>query len=465
MNASSPPTTPDTTDTPPDTSRNFYDLMAERGLVSQCTDTPEGIRRRLSQPVTAYCGFDPTADSLHVGSLVPIMGLAHLQRAGHKPVVLVGGATGLVGDPSGKTEARQMLTEETIRHNADAIAKQIGRVVQFGNGESDAVLVNNIDWLGPLSWLEVLRDVGSKMSVNRMVGMESVKQRMTGDGGGISYLEFSYMLLQAYDFVHLNMAHDCTMQIGGQDQWGNIVMGIELGRKIRNDAAHGWNEANRLTAGILKRKGAGRQLDNLAGLTFPLVTKSDGGKFGKSEAGNVWLDANRTSPFEFYQFWRNVADTDVGRYLGYFTFLPMDEVNQLAAAEGAAINESKVRLAYEVTRLVHGENEADRARDAASRAFSAAADTRGDAIPNAEVPESTLGEDGQPLLALMVRENRLAKSNGEAKRLIQGGGVRVNGEKVDDVQRMITPADITDDAFVIQVGKKKFFRYDILRGV
>lgn len=440
------------------TTENFYDTMAERGLVSQCTDSPGGIRRRLSRPVTAYCGFDPTADSLHVGSLVPIMGLAHLQRAGHKPVVLVGGATGLVGDPSGKTEARQMLTEETIRHNADAIAKQVGRLVRFGEGDSDARLVNNIDWIGPLTWLEVLRDVGSKMSVNRMMGMESVKQRMTGDGdgasgGGITYLEFSYMLLQAYDFAHLFREQNCTLQIGGQDQWGNIVMGIELGRKLHQA--------------------------ELAGVTFPLVTKADGGKFGKSEAGNIWLDATRTPPFEFYQFWRNVNDADVGRYLGYFTFLPMDEINQLAAAEGAAINESKVRLAYEVTRLIHGEDQATKARDAAGQAFAPGSksggtsgapgggggggggggDVTGESIPSRVMTPAHLAA-GPSVIDLLVAAG-LAKSNGEARRLIQGGGVRVHDTKVADIGQTVGPADAPDGYLLIRAGKKRLCRFDI----
>ncbi|MEM1446912.1 MAG: tyrosine--tRNA ligase [Planctomycetota bacterium] len=419
---------------------NFYDVMAERGLVAQCTDSDDGIRKRLSSPVTAYCGFDPTADSLHVGNLVPIMGLAHLQRCGHRPLVVVGGATGMVGDPSGKSEARNMLDEPTLRHNADAIAKQIGKFLRFSadNTPSDddstgALMVNNYDWIGPLTWLEVLRDVGSKMSVNRMIGMESVKQRMAGDGDGISYLEFSYMLLQAYDFTHLFKAHRCTLQIGGQDQWGNIVMGIELGRKL-HDA-------------------------DLAGLTFPLVTKSDGGKFGKSEAGNVWLDTERTSPFEFYQFWRNVADADVGRYLGYFTFLPMDEVNALASAEGKAINESKVRLAYEVTKLVHGEDEANAARDAASKAFSAAADTSGDSIPSATLLAEELAA-GPSVLDLLVTAG-LAKSKGEARRLVQGGGVKVHDTKIADIGHTVNDADAPDGYVLLRAGKKRLFRFDV----
>ena len=411
---------------------NLYDTLDERGLIAQCTDAPDAMRARLSKPVTAYCGFDPTADSLHVGSLVPIVGLAHLQRAGHKPLVLVGGATGLVGDPSGKTEARQMLDEATIRRNAEAIAAQIGRIVRFGGSHDEAQLVNNLDWIGPMTWLEMLRDVGSKVSVNRMVSMESVKQRMAAEGSGISYLEFSYMLLQAVDFVHLYKEHGCTVQLGGQDQWGNIVMGLELGRKL-HDA-------------------------DLCGLTFPLVTKSDGGKFGKSEAGNVWLDAGRTSPFEFFQFWRNVADDDVEKYLGYFTFLPMDEVRELAAAEGAAINDSKVVLAHEVTKLVHGEKEADAARDAAAKAF-AGGDATGGAIPSDALTPAEL-DAGLPVLAALQRAG-FAKSNGEARRLIQGGGVRVHDDKVADIGRTISATDVRDGHVLLRAGKKRLFRFDV----
>ncbi|MEL7088007.1 MAG: tyrosine--tRNA ligase [Planctomycetota bacterium] len=424
----------------PATAPNFYDVMAERGLLAQCTDRPDAIRRRLSSPVTAYCGFDPTADSLHVGSLVPIMGLAHLQRAGHRPLVVVGGATGMVGDPSGKSEARNLLDAATLQKNVGAIGQQIGRFLDFGDpgnpGKTDAVLLNNHDWIGPLSWLEVLRDIGSKMSVNRMVGMESVKQRMStgkdGDGGGISYLEFSYMLLQAYDFAHLFRGHGCTLQIGGQDQWGNIVMGIELGRKLY-DA-------------------------DLAGLTFPLVTKSDGGKFGKSEAGNVWLDAGRTPPFDFYQFWRNVADADVGKYLGYFTFLPMDEVHALASAPGQAINDSKVRLAFEVTRLVHGEDEATKARDAAGRAFSAATDVTADSIPHQAIDRGVLL--ATPILALLKTAG-FAKSNGEGKKLIANGGVRIHDQKLEPSKTQLTSGDLSDGYVLLRAGKKRLFRFDV----
>ncbi|MFI4861422.1 MAG: tyrosine--tRNA ligase [Phycisphaerales bacterium JB063] len=413
------------------TTDNLYDVLHARGLVAQCTD--DKIRERLAKPLAAYIGFDPTADALHVGSLVQMMLLAHVQRCGHKPVVLVGGATGLVGDPSGKTDARQMLTPEVINHNAQCIAKQIGKVVRFGEGPTDAVLVNNLDWFGSMGWIDMLREVGARMSVNRMMSMESVKGRMTGEGEGISYLEFSYMLMQGYDFAHLFKQHGCTLQMGGQDQWGNIVIGIDLGRRL-HDA-------------------------DLAGLTTPLVTRADGGKFGKSEQGNVWLDKTRTSVFDFFQFWRNVSDADVGRFLGFFTFLPMDEVNALASAQGKDINASKVRLAYEVTKLVHGEAEAEKARDTAQRAYSAAADLTGDAIPSEKLDPAELNA-GVGVLALLVRAG-LAKSNSEARRLIQGGGVRLHETKVEDPNRMLGPADVTDGMLLLRAGKKRMFRFDV----
>ncbi|MEX0885513.1 MAG: tyrosine--tRNA ligase [Phycisphaeraceae bacterium] len=419
---------PANTSSPP---ANAYDALAERGLIAQATH--EDMRERLARPLVAYCGFDPTADSLHVGSLVPIMALAHLQRCGHRPVVVIGGATGLVGDPSGKTEARQMLTPEQIDRHAEAIAGQIGRIVRFdGSASNAAVLVNNADWLAGKGWIEMLREVGSQFSVNRMLSMESVKARL--EAGGLTYIEFSYMVMQAYDFVHLHQAHGCTLQIGGQDQWGNIVMGIELGRRL-----------------------AGAEL---AGLTFPLLTRADGGKFGKSEAGNIWLDAARTSPYDFYQFWRNTADADVSRHLAYFTFLPIEEVRRLAAQAGAGLNEAKQALAYEVTKLIHGQAEADGALESAQRAFGAG-DVGGEAIPSAELPRAEL-EKGAGLLHLMVRAG-LAQSNSEARRLVQGGGVRLNGEAVSDPTRKLEVGDADGQGrVVLRVGKKRIFRYDVV---
>lgn len=407
---------------------NLHDVLDERGLIAQSTD--ERLRERVAEPVVGYCGFDPTADSLHVGSLVPIMGLAWLQRCGHRPLVVVGGATALVGDPSGKTEARRMLTREEVGANAAAIAGQIGRLVRFDEAADGARLLDNADWLAGLAWIDLLREVGAHLSVNRMLTMESVRARL--EGGGISYLEFSYMVMQAYDFLHLHRAHGCTLQLGGQDQWGNIVMGIELGRRL---------------AGA-----------SLAGVTMPLVTRADGGKFGKTERGNVWLSGDRTPPYEFYQFWRNVADADVGRYLAYFTFLPMDEVRRLAALEGRALNEAKEVLAREVTRLVHGERAAARAEADSRRAFGAA-DPTGESIPHAPLDAREL-EEGRGLLALLVRAG-LAASNGEARRLVQGGGVRLHDERVDDPARTVTTADVRDGSVVLRAGKKRLFRFDL----
>ena len=407
---------------------NLYDILAERGFIAQSTDAE--IRTRFTSPLVAYAGFDPTADSLHVGSLVPIMGLRWLQQCGHKPLVLVGGATGLVGDPSGKTEARKMLTREDIAHNAAAIAKQIGAVVRFGDGASEAKLVNNADWLAALTWIDVLRTVGPHFSINRMLTMDSVKGRMEN---GITFLEFNYMVMQGYDFWHLAKSENCSVQFGGQDQWGNIIQGIELGRRKDN-------------------------LD-LAGLTFPLVTKSDGGKFGKSEKGNIWLSSERTPVFDFYQFWRNTSDADVRKFLGFFTILPMSEVDALTSAGGAELNHAKEVLAYEVTHLIHGKQAADTARDSARKAFGAGHDVTGEQIPHGALSTAEITA-GIGLVALVVRAG-FAASNGEARRLIEGGGISVHDDKVSDPKRQVSAADVSDGRIVLKAGKKRMFRFDL----
>ncbi|TVR39967.1 MAG: tyrosine--tRNA ligase [Planctomycetota bacterium] len=410
-------------------SDHFYDILAERGLIHASTD--EAIRARLDQPLTAYIGFDPTADSLHVGSLVPVMTLAWLQRCGHRPLALVGGATGMIGDPSGKTSARSMLSLDDVAHNAAAIGKQIGRVLRFGDGPTDARLLNNADWLASRSWIDILREYGPHFSVNRMLTMDSVKGRL--ESGGITFLEFNYMVMQAADFVHLHQHYDCSLQMGGQDQWGNIVMGIELGRRL-----HGLS---------------------LAGLTMPLVTKADGSKFGKSEAGNIWLSAERTSVYEFYQFWRNVADADVRRFLGFFTFLPMAQIDELCAAEGQALNAAKELLALEVTSLLHGAEAAAQAAADAKRAFGAAVDVRGDSIPHSSLSSSEI-ESGLGVITLLTRSG-LAASSSEARRLIQGGGVKIGAARVEDVQAVVGPAAVDDGMVLLRVGKKKLHRFDI----
>ena len=413
---------------------NLADVLRERGLFNQCTD-PE-IDRRLSAPTTLYCGFDPSADSLHVGHLLPIMGLAWAQRLGHTPIALVGGATGRVGDPSFKDASRPMLDEAALDRNVAAVGAQLAAFLDFDADANAAKLVNNLDWIGPLSWLDVLRDIGSRVSVNRMVGMESVRQRMGRDadahGDGISYLEFSYMILQAYDFVHLHRSLGCTLQMAGQDQWGNIVMGIELARKLDSAA--------------------------LAGLTLPLITKSDGTKFGKTAGGAVWLSAERTPPWDFFQFFRNTADADVARYLAYFTFLPMDEVRALTAEGGVALNAAKTRLAFEVTRTVHGDAEAEKARDAAARVFAAGGvDAGADGVPHSAL--AAVEAAGEALtLTDLLRAAGFAASGGEAKRHVASGAVRLDGQKQTDPRRPIEPGA---EPIVLTVGKKKIHRFDV----
>ncbi len=412
---------------------NLFDILSARGFVAQSTEA--AIKDRLASPVTAYIGFDPTADSLHVGSLVPIMGLYWLQQCGHRPLVLVGGATALVGDPSGKSDMRKMLSREEIDANASAIAKQIARVVRFDAPAqvtpAGAKLVNNAGWLADLNWIQLLREVGPCFSVNRMLSMDSVKGRM--ESGGITFLEFNYMVMQAYDFLHLHRSERCTLQMGGQDQWGNIVMGIELVRRL-DDAP-------------------------VAGLTFPLVTKSDGGKFGKSEKGNIWLSAERTPIYDFYQFWRNAADADVRRFLGFFTIMPMEEVDRLCAGGGEKLNAAKEVLAFEVTRIIHGEAAAEQARSDARRAFGAAQDIGGDSIPHADLAAGEL-DAGIGLLALLVRA-KLAASNSEARRLVEGGGVRIHERAENDPAATVKPTDIVDGRVVLRAGKKRMFRFDV----
>lgn len=401
---------------------NFIAVLAERGLLAQATDADPAAR--FGQPVAAYIGFDPTADSLHVGSLVPLMALRWLAACGHRPLALIGGATGLIGDPSGKSAMRPMLAPEQVAAQGAAIAAQIRRLVP------GVRIADNAAWLSGLSWIEVLRRAGPHFSVNRMLTMDSVRARLAG--GGLSFLEFNYMVMQAWDFWHLARTEGVTVQLGGQDQWGNIVMGIELARRADG-------------------------LD-LAGVTLPLITRADGGKFGKSESGTVWLSAARTSPYDFYQFWRNTADADVARYLAYFTMLPMDEIRALTAAGGAALNPAKERLAWEVTRWVHGEAEADRARDSARRAFGIH-DAGGEAVPHAALPAAELAA-GVPLAELLVRAG-LAASKSEARRLIEGGGVSLHDERIADPQRRIRAADARDGRLVLRVGKKRWFRFEV----
>ncbi len=398
---------------------HVLDTLAERGFIEQTTDE-EGLRELLREPATCYVGFDPTAPSFHVGSLVPIMALAHMQRAGHRPIAVLGGGTAMIGDPSGKTEMRRLLSREQIRENARGLQAQLARFIDFDAG---ALLVDNADWLLELRYIEFLRDVGVHFSVNRMLAAESYRQRLET---GLNFIEFNYMLLQAYDFLHLFRQYGCRLQMGGNDQWGNIVAGVELIRRVEGQTAYG--------------------------LTFPLLTTASGAKMGKTERGAVWLDPRRTTPYDFYQFWINTEDPDVERFLGLFTFLPMDEVRRLGRLEGAEIRRAKEVLAYEVTRLVHGEEEASKAREASRALFAG----RGDLseAPSYEVPRARLEEGIEAFI--LFAEAGLTRSRGEARRLIQQGGAYVHGVAVRSIDQRITLADLRDGVVLLRAGKKKY---------
>ena len=419
---------------------NAFHILEERGFLYQTTDA-EALRRLLGErPVTFYVGFDPTASSLHIGHLLPVMAMRRLQECGHRALALVGGATAMVGDPSGKTEARPILSRDDINANAEAIQAQLARFLDFTEGR--ARLVNNADWLAPLNYIEFLRDFGRHFSVNRMLAAESVKQRLET---GLSFLEFNYMLLQAYDFYHLNREYGCALQLGGQDQWGNIVAGIDITRRLGQQEVYG--------------------------LTFPLLLKSDGEKFGKTAAGAVWLDPQRTRPYDYYQFWRNVDDADVARLLGFFTALPMDEVRRLGTLPAPDINRAKEILAFEATGLAHGADEAARACLAAgfefgfadsanriptsSRITAVSAGTAAD-LPTYRVPRTSL-EAGVGVLKLFV-DAGLCGSNSEARRLVRGGGCYLNDRRLDNETQTVTVADLADGQMLLRAGKKNLRR-------
>ena len=404
---------------------NPYDVFVERGFMAQCTDDQALKQLFDSETVLAYIGFDPTATSLHVGSLIPILSLMHLQRAGHRPIAVVGGGTGMIGDPSGKTEMRQILTRELLEENAQAIKAQLSRFLEFG--PAGAVMVNNADWLLPLNYIEFLRDVGRHFSVNRMLAAESVKLRLDQEQG-LSFIEFNYALLQAYDFMHLAKEQGCRLQMGGNDQWGNIVAGVDLSRRMLGVAVYG--------------------------LTFPLITTSTGAKMGKTAAGAVWLDAERTSPYDFYQYWVNITDEDVERFLKLFTFLPLDQVAELSRLTGADIREAKKVLAYEVTGIVHGQQEAAAAQKAAEAAFGGGGAT--DGVPSTAMPAARL-EAGVPAWQVLV-ETGLCKSNSEARRLINQGGAYVGEQRLEAIDTPITLAMAQGGEMMLRAGKKRYHR-------
>jgi len=402
-----------------------FDIFKERGFVEQVTDENQVRELLATPPVTCYIGFDPTASSLHVGSLVPIMALAHMQREGHRPIAVVGGGTTLVGDPSGKTEMRRIMSREKIEENAVGIKKQLSRFLDFSGGK--ALMVNNADWLVDLNYIEFLRDIGRHFSVNRMLAAESYRARLKT---GLSFIEFNYMLLQAYDFWHLFKHYDCRLQMGGNDQWGNILAGVDLTRRLEGEVIHG--------------------------LTFPLITTSSGIKMGKTHKGAVWLDPERTSPYEYYQYWINQSDQDVERFLRLFTFLPIDEIRRLAALEGDEIRYAKEILAYEATKLCHGEEEAEKCRTAARQLFGGERASLSDSVPSLELGEPEL-EQGIPAYILFEKAG-LCKTRGEARRLIAQGGGYVNGKRIDSFDRIIDVRDFDQDVLLLRAGKKRYVR-------
>jgi tyrosyl-tRNA synthetase len=397
---------------------HVLDELEARGFIKQCSDL-EGLRALMNEgPVTYYVGFDPTASSLHVGNLVSILVMTHLQRAGHRCVAVVGGGTGMVGDPSGKTEARQMLTAEVIQSNLLAQKGQLSRFLELDDPERGLV-VNNADWLLGIEYISFLRDIGSCFSVNRMLAAESYKQRLEK---GLSFLEFNYQLLQAYDFLVLNQREGCRLQMGGDDQWGNILAGIDLIRRKEQVTAYA--------------------------LTTPLLTTADGKKMGKTHSGAVWLDAERFAPFDFFQYWLNVDDRDVGRFLRIFTFLPLARIEELEALTGADIRTAKRVLAREITTLLHGA-EAAQTAEAAGKAMAA-----GRAA--ADLPTHAIAETS--LVVAVLADAGLTKSRGEARRMVQQGGVRIDNDKLHDVEATLDPASLPDDGVVLRVGKKRAVR-------
>jgi tyrosyl-tRNA synthetase len=409
---------------------SFLEEMKWRGFFEQCTDEKGLIELLAGETKTGYIGFDPTADSLHVGSLLPIMGLVHLQNHGHKPIAIVGGATAMVGDPSGRTELRNMMTLETIDKNLEGIKEQLSRFIRFGTGAGDGMMLNNADWLKDHLYLEFLRDVGKYFSVNQMLTRDSVKSRMET---GLSFIEFNYMILQAYDFMVLNRDHGCRLQMGGNDQWGNICSGIDLCRRVNQS--------------------------EVFGLTFPLMMTASGVKMGKSAEGAVWLDAARTSPYDFYQYWVNVDDRDVSRFLRLYTLMQPNEIGKLEKLQGAEIREAKKVLAREVTTLVHGPGEAAAAEKAAQALFSGGGDDS--TVPASERPAADFGGEGLSLLDALT-DSGLMKSKGEARRMIRQKAVRVGGDLIEDETLQLTEEHIQDGKITLQVGKKRHHHIQVV---
>ena len=400
----------------------LYDELVARGLIAQVTDEEEIKELINNGKAVFYIGFDPTADSLHVGHFMALCLMKRLQMAGNKPIALIGGGTAMIGDPSGRTDMRQMMTPETIQHNVDCFKKQMSRFIDFGEGK--AMLVNNADWLMDLNYIDVLRDVGAHFSVNRMLTAECYKQRMEK---GLSFLEFNYMIMQSYDFYTLYQKYGCNMEFGGDDQWSNMLGGTELiRRKLGKDAY---------------------------AMTINLLLNSEGKKMGKTQSGAVWLDPNKTSPFDFFQYWRNVADSDVLKCIRMLTFLPLEQIDEMDKWEGAKLNEAKEILAYELTKLVHGEEEAKKAKEASHALFAGGGVSAH--MPTVEVTADDLYNDKLDIMAVLVKAS-LCESRSDARRAVQQGGVSVDGEKVTDISTSYTLVEFAGEGKVVKRGKKKF---------
>lgn len=407
-------------------SQNVYDVLVERGYIKQLTHEKEIKELLENEKITFYIGFDPTADSLHVGHFIAMMFMRYMQQYGHRPIALIGGGTAMIGDPSGKNDMRKMMTKDTIQHNVDSIKKQMEKFIDFSDGK--ALIVNNADWLMDLNYVDFLREVGVHFSVNRMLTAECFKQRMEK---GLTFLEFNYMLMQGYDFYVLNKKYGCKMELGGDDQWSNMIAGVELVRRKEQKEAYA--------------------------MTCTLLTNSQGQKMGKTVGGALWLDPEKTSPYDFYQYWRNVDDADVEKCLSLLTFVPMDEVRRLGALEGAEINKAKEVLAYEVTKIVHGEEEAAKAQEAARAVFASGG--KSENMPTFEIDAAEF--ESKDILALLVDTN-LAKNRSEARRLVIQGGVSANDVKVTEIDKKFTADDLDDEnALVLKKGKKGFHQIKV----
>jgi len=407
---------------------SVFNELKQRGMIAQMTHEDKIKEMLENEKVTFYIGFDPTADSLHVGHFLQMMVMAHMQRAGHRPIAIIGGGTTMVGDPTGKTDMRRMMTQEEIQHNAENFKKQLSKFIDFSDGK--ALMINNADWLLNLNYISFLREIGVHFSVNRMLTAECFKSRLER---GLSFIEFNYMLMQSYDFLKLFQEYNCKLQLGGDDQWSNIIGGIELIRRVEGKEAYG--------------------------MTFTLLTTSDGRKMGKTEKGALWLDPEKTSPYEFYQYWRNVNDNDVIRCLKLLTFMPLDEIEKLAQLKDKEINQAKKILAYEVTKLVHGEEEAAKAQQAAEALFGGAGAAKD--MPSTQITGNELN-NGINVLDLLLKTG-LIPSKGEGRRLITQGGLYINDERIDSIEFTITPDNFKDNELIIRKGKKTYHKVILVK--